>query len=316
MSDKTFQLPACECCGGNTKLLRIRKRGFGFYQCMHCETAFVYPSPTTSILQKLYSMENNYLAVSQDESAHEISPEGAFIHQLLIKYQIAPGRLLDVGCSTGSTLQSLCLLGWKGVGCEINEAAVVMARKKGLEVIRADLKNLSIPKASLDVVHMGNVLEHLQEPATVIRKAHQLLNINGLLILRIPNARSGLALLSLWVSKITRLPWVHSEAPYHLVEYTPMGIRLLLERNNFRVLELNVSGRPGLFYFVGAFGWFDQLKKRIKVNGRYRLNSEVIRYIPKLAVASLIVLVIVIGANIADRFRKSGQIMTVLARAL
>jgi hypothetical protein len=95
-----------------------------------------------------------------------------------------------------------------------------------------------------------------------------------------------------------------------------MGIRLLLERNNFRVLELNVSGRPGLFYFVGAFGWFDQLKKRIKVNGRYRLNSEVIRYIPKLAVASLIVLVIVIGANIADRFRKSGQIMTVLARAL
>lgn len=316
MSNKTSVLPTCECCGGNTQLLRIRKRGYGFYQCMHCETAFVYPIPTSAILQKLYSKENSYLAVPQDESAHVISREASFIHQMLIKHQNTPGRLLDVGCSTGSTLQSLCLLGWKGMGCEINEAAVAMALQKGLEVIHADLKDINIPRASLDVVHMGNVLEHLQEPATVIRKAHQLLKMNGLLILRIPNARSGLALLSLWVSKITRLPWVHSEAPYHLVEYTPMGIRLLLERNKFRVLALNVSGRPGLPYLVGAFGWFDELKKRIKVNGRYRLNSEVVRYIPKLAVASIIVLFIVIGANIADRFRKSGQIMTILARAL
>lgn len=51
-----------------------------------------------------------------------------------------PGRLLDVGCATGSFLAEACAGGWDGTGVELSEYAVNAARSEfGLNVIHGDI---------------------------------------------------------------------------------------------------------------------------------------------------------------------------------
>jgi 2-polyprenyl-3-methyl-5-hydroxy-6-metoxy-1,4-benzoquinol methylase len=302
----------CECCDGPTVLIRVKKRGYEFRKCLNCGTFSVCPQPSLEDLKKVYSGLVGYLARSHDEENNQISNEALFIHNKLIKHMKAMGRILDVGCSTGNTLQGLCRLGWQGSGCDINQSAVVIAKAKGLDVSLDTLETDNYSPASFSAIHMGNVLEHLLSPEATIRKTYSILEKGGLLILRIPNAESNFAVLSLWMSKVTRFPWAYSEAPYHLFEFTPAGIISLLEKSKFKILEIETSNHPSFMYIVGASGWFDELKRELKENGKYRINITILCYLPKLIFVSVLLFPVFFCSRVLDQFRKSGHIITII----
>src|SRR5512141_3185778 len=64
-----------------------------------------------------------------------------------------PGKVLDLGCGTGTNLISLAQAGWRVVGVDFALKAVEEARKKlkaaGLEgrVIRGDVTRMDLPEA-------------------------------------------------------------------------------------------------------------------------------------------------------------------------
>ena len=88
-----------------------------------------------------------------------------------------------------------------------------------------------------------NVLDQASDPLTILREAHRVLVAGGLIALRVPNARFHRP----WVRLLSSLgPLVRSREwdTYPIVHhfaFTPVGLRRLVERAGFRVLEVGNS---------------------------------------------------------------------------
>lgn len=106
------------------------------------------------------------------------------------------GRLLEIGCGTGATValvKSEREVVWAG-GVEISEAAAAAARAHCDRVWCASIEReeieRDIAKGSLDLILCLDVLEHLVDPWSVVKRISPLLAPDGRLIASIPNIRN------------------------------------------------------------------------------------------------------------------------------
>lgn len=78
-----------------------------------------------------------------------------------IHRDLAPARVIDVGCGTGALLAALTERGIVGQGFDYSTAALEWCRRRGLSAARLDLEHDPIPAARADVVISTEVAEHL-----------------------------------------------------------------------------------------------------------------------------------------------------------
>ena len=121
-------------------------------------------------------------------------------------------RVLEVGCGTGNTLAWLKVnrgCSWVG-GAEIFHEAASEARKKLDAVYEGDIESMNLPieKASLDAVLCLDVLEHMADPWSVVRRLHALLKPDGVLVASVPNVRHFRVVLPL----VLRGKWEYAES--------------------------------------------------------------------------------------------------------
>jgi SAM-dependent methyltransferase len=138
------------------------------------------------------------------------------------------GRWLDVGCGRGELLRVLTRRGWHAVGTELASAAAEALRRAGLEVHLGRLDEIGLDDQSFDVVSMVEVLEHVEDPGTLLRDARRLLRPGGAIYLTTPHGR-GLSARALG----TR--WSVVVPPEHLQLYSVRGLERLLERSGLQV---------------------------------------------------------------------------------
>jgi SAM-dependent methyltransferase len=99
-------------------------------------------------------------------------------------------RILDVGCGDGfaTGVAASRLPGHCFAGLDWSAPSLRLARDRGLAVLRAGLDTrLPIRSASVDVVIMSEVIEHLVDTDTAIEEAHRVLRPGGSLLLSTPN---------------------------------------------------------------------------------------------------------------------------------
>ena len=60
------------------------------------------------------------------------------------------GRLIDVGCGGGAFAATLAEQGWQVTGVDISEDQLRLARKRGVDVVRADARELPFEDGSFD----------------------------------------------------------------------------------------------------------------------------------------------------------------------
>ncbi len=116
---------------------------------------------------------------------------------------VRPGaRVLDVGCASGYLAEQYAGRGCRVVGMESDAANAERARRFCESVLVGDIENANdrarLP-APFDFVVFGDVLEHLQDPWTVLAATRALLERDARVIVSIPNiahwsARRELAL--------------------------------------------------------------------------------------------------------------------------
>lgn len=110
------------------------------------------------------------------------------IYQILIgPYLKKEMKVLDLGGYTGDFLRILP----KGVDytvVDIDEKALALAKKKGAKIIHLDLNKdkLSL-KGRYDLIVVTEVLEHLQDPETVLNQIKKLLKKGGIVLVSLPN---------------------------------------------------------------------------------------------------------------------------------
>ncbi|BEP14353.1 hypothetical protein acdb102_26640 [Acidothermaceae bacterium B102] len=98
----------------------------------------------------------------------------------------APSRegalLLDVACGGGVMAPHVARLGYRHVGIDIGQAALVVARQHGLEPVRADAARLPFADGVAEVVVAGEMLEHVTDLPAVVAELCRVLAPGGTLV--------------------------------------------------------------------------------------------------------------------------------------
>lgn len=164
---------------------------------------------------------------------------------------LVPGnvsKVLDVGCSIGALGEQLKQrFGAEVVGIELNEQMVKVANKKLDRVILGDLAKINLEDYLLpqyfDCVIFADVLEHLENPWDVLKRATTFLSDEGVVIASIPNIRHYTTIINL----IFRGYWPYRERGIHdkthLRFFTLKNVKELFRYANLEIIQLQRNYR-------------------------------------------------------------------------
>jgi len=142
-----------------------------------------------------------------------------------------PGRrVLDVGAAGGSFLAMARARGYEPLGCEPSTWMCAFARDHyGLDLHPGTIFDMPLPKGSIDLLTLWDVIEHTPDPRAVLDRAHELLGPQGVLVMSWPDYASlaARALGRRWPFLLT----------VHLYYFTPSTMTELLRRSGFRALR-------------------------------------------------------------------------------
>jgi len=98
------------------------------------------------------------------------------------------GKILDIGCGNGNLSNRLLNMGFVIFGCDIFKNI----DKKGINYNKVDLNIGILPYKNnyFDYVTCIEVIEHLENPRTIIKEISRVLKPKGMLILSTPNITS------------------------------------------------------------------------------------------------------------------------------
>ncbi len=146
-----------------------------------------------------------------------------FVLEALRRHRPPAGfrRILDVGCGDGLFFEELATLGEEIEGVEVD--GTLVGERYGNRIRIGPFDASFLPGHRFSLVLMLDVLEHLPDPVGAMRRARELLEPAGLLVVTVP------ALLALW----TR----HDELNHHLTRYTRRTLREVASSAGVRFRE-------------------------------------------------------------------------------
>lgn len=156
---------------------------YRYLACGGCATVYVDPVPDQAAFRAMY-------AKSEYHDAHYegIDPQG-YVDSLefLAKYVPAGASILDYGCGTGEFLAACTARGFRPTGvdfdADVAQAAGVRGECAAYSVLEFDA---AVADATFDVLHMGDVLEHLPAPLEDTERLLRRLRPDGLLYVEGP----------------------------------------------------------------------------------------------------------------------------------
>lgn len=154
----------------------------------------------------------------------------------------APARtFLDVGCGEGWALDYFQRQGWDVLGLDFSSFSLEQFHPSLRGRLRAGdlydgLQELIAEGRQFDVLWLDNVLEHVLDPAELLRRCRALTRPGGVLLVDVPNDFSPLQQHLLAAGHIDRPFWV--ALPDHLSYFGAEGLRNLAAATGWRTARL------------------------------------------------------------------------------
>jgi SAM-dependent methyltransferase len=200
-------------------------------RCRVCDFAFLPWAPD----DRLYGDEYfaNYDGEDYQSAERARRFESRRRLDLLARYMPPPARLLEIGGAAGFFLDEARQRGYEGAGVELNEEMATHAREAlGLDVMAGRLEDVELGEQGFDGACAFHVLEHLPAPAEAVSALRAALRADGILLIEVPNAGSE-------VARRQGSNWPALKLPYHVGQYGPRSMTVLLERAGLEVLALD-----------------------------------------------------------------------------
>jgi SAM-dependent methyltransferase len=116
----------------------------------------------------------------------------------LLEHETGARKILDVGTASGYLGRTLSARGHAVTGIEYDAATAERARGYYDSFHVADIEAFDFPyRGEFDYVLFADVLEHLRDPATVLRRCIPTLKTSGKIIISVPNVANFIIRLSL-----------------------------------------------------------------------------------------------------------------------
>lgn len=93
--------------------------------------------------------------------------------------------VLDFGCGIGDYLQYRK----NTIGVDLNGKNIQYCKELGLNAAILENGKIPLEDNSIDAVIMDNVLEHIEEPTSVLKEIKRVLKANGLLLIGVPGEK-------------------------------------------------------------------------------------------------------------------------------
>jgi SAM-dependent methyltransferase len=113
---------------------------------------------------------------------------------------------------------------------ELDPVAAATARTVTPHVVVGDPAEVTLPPASFDVITAFHVVEHLPDPGQALRNMLDWLATGGLMIIEVPNVGG-------WGGRAFGRFWSGLDFPRHLVHFTPVTMKSLVERSGGVVVD-------------------------------------------------------------------------------
>lgn len=270
--------PACDRCGGRDALVLLPPGTWGpplppqvaMCRCRACGLVYLSPRPRPESIGVFYPPDYQpYRRAVEDEPWALMRlmrrRKLADRRRLVERYREGepPGRVLDVGCSTGLFLREMALAGWQAEGVELSPEAADYARQRfGLKVQTGMLETADLAAGSFHLITFWDVLEHVYSPSATLARAAALLKPGGLLVVHVPN----------WDSLERPLfgrHWAGWDPPRHLYVFDRSSLGGLLHEAGFRVLDW-------VCFMPAYFTWLISLEHALEAHAP-RLRGPLIR---------------------------------------
>lgn len=193
--ETTTTAPPCVGCGQVQTRQLLNVRGGRYVTCTACGVVRNDPLPPEEDLEALaeYWSENHYL--QEDKLRRKFDPQVQAMAYSRVLRELEPyrcsGRLLEIGCAAGSFLDAAARDDWLPTGIELSKATATYAREqRGLDVRAGTISTVDLGGEQFDAVVMIDVIEHVYDPARLLREVHRVLGPGGALLVMTPNVRS------------------------------------------------------------------------------------------------------------------------------
>jgi SAM-dependent methyltransferase len=217
--------PLCGACRNQDSWLDLefRETAFKYRECLECGSLFCSPMPDIEMLGHMYDSGYGGEAGSygEDTSLEKFAQVLSFVGTQ------EKGVFVDYGCGDGKLLVKLNELGWNVLGIDFNPEYASGVRERGIEVIGHE----QTTDVKADVLHLGDVLEHLTDLDRDVPKILQLLKNGGYLIAHGPlEGNRNLFYRALKLGKQTKKRPTQMP-PFHVTLATTRGQKELFRRN-------------------------------------------------------------------------------------
>lgn len=244
------QKRTCYLCNSSSMAVSRNRRSISFYKlhqyyrCGKCKSYSLFPKLENDEIKDLYSTK--YIQdVNPEFDMNEKITVSRFLNlqEILEKVQNHESKnFLDYGC--GVTAEAIVLasnLGYKAFGVEVEAGTRQEAHLKSNCQIFSPEEALA-SGAQFDIVFLGDVLEHLGNPLSVLDQVQALLSPNGLLIIQGPLEGAitiSNTLLSVKARLLSKSP--SKFPPYHVSLATKKSIVKALKINGLTIQKMAVS---------------------------------------------------------------------------
>lgn len=181
---------------------------------------------------------------------------------------LVPGRMLEVGCASGSFLHQMANRGWQVRGIEFSEKAAQAAAQFGYGVHVGPLETAPPPDEPFNLIVGWMVLEHLHDPIGGLQKLREWAKPGAWLVLSVPNSAS--LEFRLFKEKSYAL-----QVPTHLHHFTPETIMQVLQAGGWSLQR--VHHQRTLSNLIASTGYV------LRDKGYVRLGQKLIGF-PERAV--------------------------------
>lgn len=230
-----------------------------YRQCEECGLIFLdrVASIIDSYLDPLEYHHENHQNTTSCDIVFGLEKRKNFVYRFK-----KSGKLLDIGCGTGRFIFYLTKTAkkdWKAIGVEPDITSTNFGKEKyGVEIINDKFEDIHLDE-KFDVITLWDVIEHVENPELLLKKAYSLLNEQGIMIIRTPNYESLDA-------KLFAECWAGFDAPRHNFVFGKSLLVNLLKNHDFNIV-----------YTTTKIGGYQNFLKSLSFYISKKVNSPILK---------------------------------------